>query len=86
MVHQRISPGLAAAGVQPLTIRHLPVLGALPPRTLIGAKAYYQSRRAAGDTREAALHRVDNKLLGRLHYCLAHRELTTSIAPGPHSS
>jgi transposase len=40
-----------------------------------GAKAYYQRRRAAGDTREAALRRVANKLLGQLHHCLAHREL-----------
>ncbi len=40
-----------------------------------GAKAYYQRRRDTGDTHEAALRRVANKLLGQLHHCLTHREL-----------
>jgi transposase len=54
-----------------------------------GAKAYYQRRRAAGDTREAALRRVANKLLGQLHHCLSHRELYDEHrawpAPQPHA-
>jgi transposase len=37
-----------------------------------GANAYYQRRRDAGDSHEAALRRVANKLLGQLHYCLTH--------------
>jgi transposase len=40
-----------------------------------GAKAYYRARRNAGDSREAALRRLANKLLGQLHHCLVHREL-----------
>jgi transposase len=38
-----------------------------------GANAYYQRRRDAGDSHEAALRRVANKLLGQLHHCLTHR-------------
>jgi transposase len=40
-----------------------------------GALAYYRQRRAAGDTHEAALRRLGNKLVGQLHHCLQHREL-----------
>ena len=35
-----------------------------------GARAYYDQRRAAGDTHNKALRRLANKLLGQLHYCL----------------
>lgn len=40
-----------------------------------GARAYYQWRRAVGDSHEAALRRLGNKLIGQLHHCLTHREL-----------
>lgn len=35
-----------------------------------GARAYYDTRRAAGDKHNAALRRLANKLLGQLHHCL----------------
>jgi len=38
-----------------------------------GARAYYDTRRAAGDNHEAALRRLASKLIGQLHHCLAHR-------------
>jgi hypothetical protein len=37
----------------------------------LGARAYYDRRRAAGDTHSKALRRLSNKLLGQLHHCLA---------------
>jgi hypothetical protein len=37
-----------------------------------GARAYYDTRRAAGDTRRAALRALGNRLVGILHGCLAH--------------
>lgn len=36
-----------------------------------GARSYYDARRAAGDTHDAALRRLGSKLLGQLHHCLA---------------
>jgi transposase len=35
-----------------------------------GARAYYDTRRAAGDRHNAALRRLGSKLLGQLHHCL----------------
>jgi transposase len=40
----------------------------------VGARGYYDQRRAAGDHHNAALRRLANKLLGQLHHCLTHRE------------
>lgn len=40
-----------------------------------GARAHYDRRRAAGDTHNAALRNLANKLLGRLWWCLKHGEL-----------
>lgn len=40
-----------------------------------GARAYYEWRRAGGDSHEAALRRLGSKLIGQLHHCLTHREL-----------
>jgi Transposase IS116/IS110/IS902 family len=37
-----------------------------------GARAYYGTRRAAGDTHHAALRTLGNRLVGILHGCLAH--------------
>jgi hypothetical protein len=37
-----------------------------------GARAYYDTRRAAGDTHHAALRALGNRLAGILHGCLAH--------------
>jgi len=39
-----------------------------------GARTYYDSRRAAGDTHSAALRRLGSKLLGQLHHCLTHHQ------------
>jgi transposase len=39
-----------------------------------GARTYYDTRRAAGDTHHAALRRLASKLLGQLHHCLAHHQ------------
>jgi Transposase/Transposase IS116/IS110/IS902 family len=38
-----------------------------------GARAYYDTRRAAGDTHHAALRALGNRLVGILHGCLEHR-------------
>jgi len=37
-----------------------------------GARAFYDSHRAAGDTHNAALRALGNRLVGILHGCLAH--------------
>ena len=37
-----------------------------------GARLYYDTRRAAGDTHHAALRALGNRLVGILHGCLAH--------------
>jgi transposase len=39
-----------------------------------GARTYYDTRRAAGDTHNAALRRLGSKLLGQLHHCLTHHQ------------
>ena len=48
-----------------------------------GARAYYDARRAAGDTHEAALRRLASKLIGQLHHCLKHRVLYNEQAAWP---
>jgi transposase len=40
----------------------------------VGARAFYDRRRATGDRHNAALRRLGNKLLGQLHHCLANRQ------------
>jgi transposase len=40
-----------------------------------GARAYYDQRRAAGDTHEAALRHLASKLIGQPHHCLTHHVL-----------
>jgi transposase len=40
----------------------------------VGARDYYDRRRAAGDGHNAALRRLASKLLGQLHHCLNVRE------------
>jgi hypothetical protein len=37
-----------------------------------GARAFYDTHRAAGDTHNAALRALGNRLVGILHGCLAH--------------
>jgi hypothetical protein len=37
-----------------------------------GARAFYDRRRAAGDTHHAALRALGNRLVGILHGCLTH--------------
>ena len=37
-----------------------------------GARAFYDTRRAAGDTHHAALRALGNRLVGVLHGCLQH--------------
>lgn len=39
-----------------------------------GARAHYDRRRAAGDHHNAALRNLANKLIGRLWWCLVHRQ------------
>jgi transposase len=48
-----------------------------------GARAYYDQRRAAGDSHEAALRRLASKLIGQLHHCLAHRALYDEATAWP---
>ena len=38
-----------------------------------GARAFYDQRRAAGDTHHRALRALANRLVGLLHGCLRHR-------------
>ena len=40
-----------------------------------GARAHYDARRAVGDTHNAALRNVANKIIGRLWWCLANEQL-----------
>jgi hypothetical protein len=40
-----------------------------------GARAFYDARRAAGDTHHQALRALGNRLVGVLHGCLAHHTL-----------
>ncbi len=40
-----------------------------------GARAFYDTRRAAGDTHHAALRTLGNRLVGILHGCLTHHSL-----------
>jgi transposase len=40
-----------------------------------GARAYYDARRAAGDTHNRALRALANRLVGILHGCLRHRTI-----------
>src|SRR5215204_3602221 len=40
-----------------------------------GARAFYDTRRAAGDTHSRALRALGNRLVGLLHGCLRHRTL-----------
>jgi hypothetical protein len=48
-----------------------------------GARAFYDYRRAAGDTHHAALRHVGNRLVGILHGCLAsHSHYDETIAWG----
>lgn len=49
-----------------------------------GARAYYDKRRATGDTHNKALRRLANKLLGQLHHCLETGE-TYDEAPAWHT-
>jgi hypothetical protein len=48
-------------------LQAFPALSASP-----GARGYYDTRRAAGDTHDAALRALGNRLAGILHGCLAH--------------
>jgi hypothetical protein len=40
-----------------------------------GARAFYDTRRSAGDTHHAALRALGNRLVGILHGCLAHHSV-----------
>lgn len=48
-----------------------------------GARALYDRRRAAGDSHNAALRNLANKLLGRLWWCLQHEERWDEAAAWP---
>ena len=62
-------------------IRSRPGLG-----IILGARGFYDARRAAGDTRHQALRALGSHLIGILHGCLAHHTAyreTTAWAPVP---
>jgi transposase len=48
-----------------------------------GARAHYDQRRAAGDSHNAALRHLANKLLGRLWWCWQHRQPWNDNAAWP---
>lgn len=50
-----------------------------------GARAHYDRRRAIGDTHNAALRNLANKLLGRLWWCLHNNETWDDKAAWPHT-
>ena len=68
--HQARRPGPPRPQPAPRR-RHLP-LGLFRPQASPGARAYYDHRRAAGDTHHAALRALGNRLVGILHGCLDH--------------
>jgi transposase len=47
-------------------------------------RAHYQRRRAAGERHTAALRNVFNKLIGKLHHCLATGQIYDSAIAFPH--
>jgi transposase len=49
-----------------------------------GARVHYDRRRAAGDSHNAALRNLANKLLGRLWWCLQHHTQWDDQAAWPH--
>jgi transposase len=49
-----------------------------------GARAHYDHRKAAGDTHNAALRNLANKLLAKLRHCLQANPPYTKQAPGQH--
>ncbi len=51
-----------------------------------GARAHYDPRGAAGDSHNAALRNLANKLLGRLWWCLANDEPWDDSAAWPSSA
>jgi transposase len=51
-----------------------------------GCRAHYDARRAAGDSHNAALRNLANKLLGRLWWCLVNGLEWDEDAAWPHSS
>lgn len=63
-------------------IRSRPGLG-----IILGARGFYDARRAAGDTRHQALRALGSHLIGILHGCLAHHTAyreTTAWHPSQH--
>ena len=51
-----------------------------------GARAFYDARRAAGDTHHAALRALGNRLVGILHGCLAHHTVYDETTAWAHRS
>ena len=51
-----------------------------------GARLYYDTRRAAGDTHHAALRALGNRLVGILHGCLAHHVTYSEAIAWAHRS
>src|ERR1039457_5956880 len=50
------------------------------------ARAYYDARRAAGDTHHQALRALGNRLVGVLHGCLTSHAVYSEKPPGPTAS
>lgn len=50
----------------------------------VGARAHYHHRRAAGDSHNAALRNLANKLLGRFWWCLTNNQPWREDAAWPH--
>jgi hypothetical protein len=51
-----------------------------------GARAFYDTRRAAGDTHHAALRALGNRLVGILHGCLQHHSVYDETIAWRHRS
>jgi hypothetical protein len=49
-----------------------------------GARAFYDQRRASGDTHHQALRALGNRLVGILHGCLAHQSIYSETTAWAH--
>jgi hypothetical protein len=49
-----------------------------------GARAYYDHRRAGGDTHHQAIRALGNRLVGILHGCMAHHSIYSETTAWAH--
>ena len=96
---QTLTSALTGAGIDPaqLTARSQVSVDTLEPADALyqwaftalgsspGARAYYDTKRAAGATHHAALRALTNRLVGLLHGCLRHERQSDEASAWPNS-